>query len=90
MHPNGYGYASHFLNAPWYGTEGLILPSQGMDGIRGVFTHGGSFLQYNIFGHLFEVAAKYRPPVKPISSGAYGVVWYNNCSYSYGFSKCCI
>ena len=39
-------------------------------------THGGQFLQYNIFGNLFEVTAKYRPPSMPIGRGAYGIVWY--------------
>lgn len=38
------------------------------------FTHGGQFIQYNIFGNLFEVTAKYRPPIMPIGRGAYGIV----------------
>ncbi|XP_068644140.1 mitogen-activated protein kinase 3 [Aristolochia californica] len=37
-------------------------------------THGGRFLQYNIFGNLFEITAKYRPPIMPIGRGAYGIV----------------
>ncbi|XAR59803.1 Mitogen-activated protein kinase [Bertholletia excelsa] len=37
-------------------------------------THGGKFIQYNIFGHLFEITAKYRPPILPIGRGAYGIV----------------
>ncbi|KAL1361665.1 hypothetical protein HN51_010002 [Arachis hypogaea] len=37
-------------------------------------THGGQFIQYNIFGNLFEVTAKYRPPIMPIGRGAYGIV----------------
>lgn len=41
-----------------------------------VSTHGGQFIQYNIFGNLFEVTAKYRPPIMPIGRGAYGIVWY--------------
>ncbi|KAG6530452.1 mitogen-activated protein kinase 5-like [Zingiber officinale] len=36
--------------------------------------HGGRYLQYNIFGNLFEVTAKYRPPIMPIGRGAYGIV----------------
>lgn len=40
-----------------------------------VFSHGGQFIQYNIFGNLFEVTAKYRPPIMPIGRGAYGIVW---------------
>ncbi|KAL2938204.1 Mitogen-activated protein kinase 3 [Bienertia sinuspersici] len=39
-----------------------------------VYTHGGQFIQYNIFQNLFEVAAKYRPPIMPIGRGAYGIV----------------
>ncbi|KAL5080903.1 hypothetical protein RYX36_009324, partial [Vicia faba] len=37
-------------------------------------SHGGSFIQYNIFGNIFEVTAKYRPPIMPIGKGAYGIV----------------
>ncbi|XP_039017283.1 mitogen-activated protein kinase 3 isoform X2 [Hibiscus syriacus] len=37
-------------------------------------THGGRFIQYNIFGNLFEVTSKYRPPIMPIGRGAYGIV----------------
>lgn len=40
-----------------------------------VATHDGRFLQYNIFGNLFEITAKYRPPIMPIGRGAYGIVW---------------
>lgn len=39
-------------------------------------THGGQFVQYNIFGNMFEITAKYRPPIMPIGRGAYGIVWY--------------
>ncbi|XP_027086884.1 mitogen-activated protein kinase 3 [Coffea eugenioides] len=39
-----------------------------------VFTNGGQFVQYNIFGNLFEVTSKYRPPIMPIGRGAYGIV----------------
>lgn len=37
-------------------------------------THGGRFLQYNIFGNFFEISVKYRPPIMPIGRGAYGIV----------------
>ncbi|XP_010260161.1 PREDICTED: mitogen-activated protein kinase 3-like [Nelumbo nucifera] len=37
-------------------------------------THDGRFIQYNIFGNLFEITAKYRPPIMPIGRGAYGIV----------------
>ncbi|CAL9123412.1 unnamed protein product, partial [Musa textilis] len=37
-------------------------------------THGGRYLQYDIFGNLFEITSKYRPPIMPIGRGAYGIV----------------
>ncbi|RCV45314.1 hypothetical protein SEVIR_9G448200v4 [Setaria viridis] len=52
----------------------------GMDGappvaeFRPTVTHGGRFLQYNIFGNLFEITNKYQPPIMPIGRGAYGIV----------------
>ncbi|KAL2938327.1 Mitogen-activated protein kinase 3 [Bienertia sinuspersici] len=36
-----------------------------------VYTHGGQFVQYNIFQNLFEVTAKYRPPIMPIGRGSF-------------------
>ncbi|KAL6011100.1 Mitogen-activated protein kinase 3 [Asimina triloba] len=39
-----------------------------------VLTHGGRFVQYSIFGNLFEITSKYRPPIMPIGRGAYGIV----------------
>lgn len=38
-------------------------------------THGGQFIQYKIFGNLFEITNKYRPPIMPMGRGAYGIVW---------------
>ncbi|ESQ37454.1 hypothetical protein EUTSA_v10002582mg [Eutrema salsugineum] len=37
-------------------------------------THGGQFISYDIFGSLFEITSKYRPPIIPIGRGAYGIV----------------
>ncbi|KAL5581168.1 hypothetical protein UlMin_013610 [Ulmus minor] len=37
-------------------------------------TSGGQYIQYNIFGNLFEITSKYRPPIMPIGRGAYGIV----------------
>lgn len=48
--------------------------SNPMDNIPAVLSHGGLFVQYNIFGNIFEVTAKYKPPLLPIGKGAYGVV----------------
>jgi mitogen-activated protein kinase 1/3 len=41
---------------------------------KGVATHGGSYVQYNVYGNLFEVSRKYVPPLRPIGRGAYGIV----------------
>jgi hypothetical protein len=46
---------------------------------RGVPTHGGRYVQYNVLGNLFEVSAKYVPPIHPVGRGAYGIVWYIFC-----------
>ncbi|KAL2517175.1 Mitogen-activated protein kinase [Abeliophyllum distichum] len=43
--------------------------------IRGVLTHGGKYVRYNLYGNLFEVSSKYVPPIRPIGRGAYGLVW---------------
>ncbi|KAK6263160.1 hypothetical protein QUC31_008976 [Theobroma cacao] len=42
--------------------------------IKGVPTHGGKYVQYNVYGNLFEVSSKYVPPIRPIGRGAYGIV----------------
>nr|GMD07553.1 mitogen-activated protein kinase homolog MMK2-like [Ipomoea batatas]GMD10509.1 mitogen-activated protein kinase homolog MMK2-like [Ipomoea batatas] len=42
--------------------------------IRGVPTHGGRYVRYNLYGNLFEVSSKYVPPIRPIGRGAYGLV----------------
>jgi len=42
--------------------------------IQGILTHGGRYVQYNIFGNLFEVSSKYVPPIRLIGQGAYGIV----------------
>ena len=43
--------------------------------IKRVFTHGGRYVQYNVYGNFFEVSSKYVPPIRPIGRGAYGIVW---------------
>lgn len=48
----------------------------GIDNIPATLSHGGRFIQYNIFGNIFEVTAKYKPPILPVGKGAYGIVWY--------------
>ncbi|KAL3609866.1 hypothetical protein D5086_000886 [Populus alba] len=42
--------------------------------IKGLLTHGGRYVQYNVYGNLFEVSSKYVPPIRPIGRGAYGIV----------------
>ncbi|KAL2892146.1 Mitogen-activated protein kinase-like protein MMK2 [Bienertia sinuspersici] len=41
---------------------------------RGVPTHGGRYMQYNLYGNIFEVSSKYVPPLRPVGRGAYGIV----------------
>ena len=49
--------------------------STGEGHIKGVPTHGGRYVQYNVFGNLFEVTAKYVPPLRSIGRGACGIIW---------------
>lgn len=48
---------------------------QHSNNIKGVPTHGGRYVQYNVYGNLFEVSRKYVPPIRPVGRGAYGIVW---------------
>lgn len=41
----------------------------------GAPTCGGDYVQYNVLGNVFEVSAKYVPPIQPVGRGAYGIVW---------------
>eukprot|EP01018_Ginkgo_biloba_P013244 Gb_15256 [translate_table: standard] len=50
-------------------------PNSYYDGnIYGIPSYDGRFMQYNIFGNVFEVTAKYIPPFYPIGKGANGIV----------------
>ncbi|KAK4391137.1 Mitogen-activated protein kinaseMMK1 [Sesamum angolense] len=49
-------------------------PQPPIDHIPATLSHGGRFIQYNIFGNIFEVTSKYKPPIMPIGKGAYGIV----------------
>lgn len=42
--------------------------------VKGVSAYGGKYVRYNILGNLFEVSAKYVPPIQPVGRGAYGIV----------------
>ncbi|XP_031272770.1 mitogen-activated protein kinase homolog MMK1 [Pistacia vera] len=46
----------------------------GIENIPATLSHGGRFIEYNIFGNMFVVTAKYKPPIMPIGKGAYGIV----------------
>lgn len=43
--------------------------------VKGTSTHHGRYVQYNVYGNLFEVSKKYVPPIRPVGRGAYGIVW---------------
>ena len=45
--------------------------------VKGVPSYGGKYVQYNVLGNLFEVSAKYVPPIQPVGRGAYGIVWWD-------------
>ncbi|CAI9105236.1 OLC1v1004118C1 [Oldenlandia corymbosa var. corymbosa] len=42
--------------------------------VKGIPTHGGKYVEYNVLGNLFEVTSNYIPPILPVGCGAYGVV----------------
>ncbi|KAK8509645.1 hypothetical protein V6N12_001728 [Hibiscus sabdariffa] len=42
--------------------------------VKGIPTHGGRYVQYNVYGSLFEVSRKYVPPIRPVGRGANGIV----------------
>ncbi|OVA00189.1 Protein kinase domain [Macleaya cordata] len=46
----------------------------GDNNIKGFLTHGGRYVQYNVYGNLFEVSTKYVPPIRPVGRGAYGIL----------------
>ncbi|CAN6559723.1 unnamed protein product [Malus baccata var. baccata] len=49
-----------------------LVPTNG--DFPAVPSHGGQYIQYNVFGNLFEITNKYRPPIMPIGRGAYGIL----------------
>ncbi|KAG0473227.1 hypothetical protein HPP92_015084 [Vanilla planifolia] len=50
------------------------VAASGEGQIKGVLTHGGRYVLYNVYGNLFEVTTKYVPPIRPVGRGAYGIV----------------
>ena len=69
--------SSPFASGGEEGDEEAMDSSGGGGGaqIRGMATHGGRYVLYNVYGNLFEVSSKYAPPIRPIGRGAYGIVW---------------
>jgi mitogen-activated protein kinase 1/3 len=53
----------------------LESSSGGDPNIKGMPAHDGRYVQYNVYGNLFEVSRKYVPPIRPIGRGANGIVW---------------
>ncbi|XP_074263346.1 mitogen-activated protein kinase homolog MMK2-like [Silene latifolia] len=47
---------------------------QSSNNFRGALTHGGRYIEYNLYGNLFQVSSKYVPPIRPVGRGAYGIV----------------
>ncbi|KAJ0914351.1 putative mitogen-activated protein kinase CMGC-MAPK family [Helianthus annuus] len=63
--------SSHgFFCTLWTPTTTLLL--QEMEAL--LHTHSGRYVQYNVYGNLFEVSRKYVPPIRPVGRGAYGIV----------------
>lgn len=58
-----------------YGKEERTSIPPGENGIGGFLSLCGNFAHYNIYGNEFVLTAKYQPPLRPISRGAYGIVW---------------
>lgn len=56
-----------------------VLPSFEMlvidEDTPGNLSLDGRYIQYNVFESIFEVTAKYKPPIVPIGRGACGIVW---------------
>lgn len=59
----------------FYSSAMSIESSSSDVNIKGIPTHGGRYVQYNVYGNLFEVSRKYVPPIRPVGRGAYGIVW---------------
>ncbi|XP_030937979.1 mitogen-activated protein kinase homolog D5-like isoform X3 [Quercus lobata] len=59
-------------------SQNSMMPMSAMatttENISATLSHGGRFIQYSIFGNIFEVTAKYKPPILPIGNGAHGIV----------------
>ncbi|CAH2063497.1 unnamed protein product [Thlaspi arvense] len=53
----------------------LLSPEMGaLEHVSSNPSHGGRYMQYNLSGHIFEVPAKYKPPIMALGNGSYGFV----------------
>ncbi|CAM8889350.1 unnamed protein product [Rhodiola kirilowii] len=52
----------------------MTKESKAVAEVKGIPSHGGRYVRYNILGDLFEVSSKYVPPIQPVGRGAYGIV----------------
>eukprot|EP00250_Pteridium_aquilinum_P018522 c24118_g1_i1 orf=354-1541(+) len=57
-----------------FGKEERTAIPPGENGIGGFLSLCGNFAHYNIYGNEFVLTARYQPPLRPISRGAYGIV----------------
>lgn len=57
--------------------------------VVGVPTHGGQYINYTVAGTDFEVTKRYKPPIRPIGRGAYGIVWLESSYEAQGFLISC-
>lgn len=55
-------------------SQGRIDDMENSSGAAGVPTYGGQYIKYSVVGTDFEVSMRYKPPIRPIGRGAYGVV----------------
>lgn len=51
-------------------SDSVVCDATGNEKIPASPIHGGLFIEYNIFGNIFEVTCNYKPPLLPIGKGA--------------------
>ncbi|KAL0866941.1 hypothetical protein Bca101_046059 [Brassica carinata] len=76
MEPTNYAHETVETNARAT-TDAQLYPSPEVLAVENITanpSHDGRYIQYNIRDNIFELTAKYKPPIMPIGSGAYGLV----------------
>ncbi|KAL0725423.1 hypothetical protein Bca4012_040022 [Brassica carinata] len=76
MKPTNYAHETVETNARAT-TDAQLYPSPEVLAVENITanpSHDGRYIQYNIRDDIFELTAKYKPPIMPIGSGAYGLV----------------